>query len=250
VNGAGGANGANGAALLDVRDLRAGYGGVEAVHGISLRLEPGRVATIIGANGAGKTTTLLAISGIVRATAGTIDFCGRRISGLAPHDIVAAGLVQVPEGRLILAQMSVRENLHVGAFTRRDRADIATDVESMFQRFPVLRERADVAAGSLSGGEQQMLAIARGLMSRPKLLLLDEPSMGLAPILVAQIFAIIKSLRAEGLSILLVEQNAHQALAISDYAYVLERGAIVKEAASDVLARDPSVVAAYLGGSA
>ena len=249
MNGAGGANGANGAALLDVRDLRAGYGGVEAVHGISLRLEPGRVATIIGANGAGKTTTLLAISGIVRATAGTIDFSGRRISGLAPHDIVAAGLVQVPEGRLILAQMSVRENLHVGAFTRRDRADIATDVESMFQRFPVLRERADVAAGSLSGGEQQMLAIARGLMARPKLLLLDEPSMGLAPILVAQIFAIIKSLRAEGLSILLVEQNARQALAISDYAYVLERGNVVKHGASSDIARDEAVAAAYLGGA-
>ncbi|HME81349.1 MAG TPA: ABC transporter ATP-binding protein [Candidatus Eremiobacteraceae bacterium] len=249
MSGAGGAaSGTNGAALLDVRDLRAGYGGVEAVHGISLRLEQGRVATIIGANGAGKTTTLLAISGIVRASAGTIELSGRRISGLEPHDIVAAGLVQVPEGRLILAQMSVRENLQVGAFTRRDRAQIAADVESMFQRFPVLRERADVAAGSLSGGEQQMLAIARGLMARPKLLLLDEPSMGLAPLLVAQIFAIIKQLRAEGLSILLVEQNARQALAISDYAYVLERGNVVKQGASPDIAGDAAVAAAYLGG--
>jgi branched-chain amino acid transport system ATP-binding protein len=236
-------------ALLDVRGLRAGYGRVEVVRGIDLRLEEGRVATIIGANGAGKTTTLLAISGILRPRAGSIEFARARIDGRPPHAVVAAGIVQVPEGRLILAQMSVRENLEVGAWTRRDRAGVAADIEAMFVRFPILRARAQVAAGSLSGGEQQMLAIARGLMARPKLLLLDEPSMGLAPALVAQVFAIVRQLRAEGLSILLVEQNARQALAISDHAYVMERGAIVKEGPSRQLASDPAVIAAYLGGS-
>jgi branched-chain amino acid transport system ATP-binding protein len=234
--------------LLDVRGLRAGYGRVEVLHGIDLRLEQGRVATIIGANGAGKTTTLLALSGIVRPRAGTIEFAESRIEGHAPHAIVAAGLVHVPEGRLILAQMSVRENLEIGAWTRRDRAGIAGDIEAMFGRFPILRARAHVAAGSLSGGEQQMLAIARGLMARPKLLLLDEPSMGLAPGLVAQVFAIVRQLREEGLSILLVEQNARQALAISDHAYVMERGAIVQAGPSQTLASDPAVIAAYLGG--
>ncbi len=234
-------------ALLDVRGLRAGYGRVEVLRGIDLRLEQGRVATIIGANGAGKTTTLLAISGILKPTAGTIEFGGSEIGGRPPHEIVSRGLVHVPEGRLILAQMSVRENLAVGAWTRRDRAGVAADIDSMFARFPILRERADLTAGSLSGGEQQMLAIARGLMARPKLLLLDEPSMGLAPLLVAQIFEIIKALRKEGHSIVLVEQNARQALAVSDDAYVLERGAIVKAGPAAELARDPGVTAAYLG---
>jgi branched-chain amino acid transport system ATP-binding protein len=236
-------------ALLDVRGLRAGYGRVEVLHGIDLRLDQGRVATIIGANGAGKTTTLLALSGILRPRAGSIEFAESRIEGQAPHAIVAAGLVHVPEGRLILAQMSVRENLEIGAWTRRDRTGVAGDIEAMLERFPILRARAHVAAGSLSGGEQQMLAIARGLMARPKLLLLDEPSMGLAPALVAQVFAIVRQLREEGLSILLVEQNARQALAISDHAYVMERGAIVKEGPSQRLASDPAVIAAYLGGS-
>jgi len=235
--------------LLAVRGLRAGYGRAEVLHGIDVRLEQGQVATIIGANGAGKTTTLLAISGIVRPRAGSIEFAGVSIEGRAPHAIVAAGLVHVPEGRLILAQMSVRENLEVGAWTQRDRAAAAADIEAMFERFPILRARAHVAAGSLSGGEQQMLAIARGLMARPKLLLLDEPSMGLAPALVAQVFAIVRQLREEGLSILLVEQNARQALAISDHAYVMERGAIVREGPSRQLASDPAVIAAYLGGS-
>ena len=234
-------------ALLEVRGLRAGYGRVEVLRGIDLRLEQGRVATIIGANGAGKTTTLLAISGILKPTAGTIEFGGSEIGGRPPHEIVSRGLVHVPEGRLILAQMSVRENLAVGAWTRRDRAGVAADIDSMFARFPILRERADLTAGSLSGGEQQMLAIARGLMARPKLLLLDEPSMGLAPLLVAQIFEIIKALRKEGQSIVLVEQNARQALAVSDDAYVLERGAIVKAGPAAELARDPGVTAAYLG---
>ncbi|MBV8366969.1 MAG: ABC transporter ATP-binding protein, partial [Candidatus Eremiobacteraeota bacterium] len=187
--------------------------------------------------------------GVITPMAGTIEFGGKRIDGRAPHEIVAAGLIQVPEGRLVIAHMSVRENLELGAWSRRDRAASRDDVDKMFDRFPILRERAKVLAGSLSGGEQQMLAIARGLMARPKLLLLDEPSMGLAPTLVAQVFAIIKGLRDEGLSILLVEQNARQALAISERAYVMERGTIVKEGASHELARDPSVIAAYLGGN-
>jgi branched-chain amino acid transport system ATP-binding protein len=235
--------------LLSVRGLRAGYGRVEAVHGIDLQLADGRVATIIGANGAGKTTTLLALSGIIARSAGTIEFLGERIDGRPPHAIVAAGLVQVPEGRLIIAHMTVRENLEIGAWSRRDRNGVRDDLDAMFARFPILRERANVLAGSLSGGEQQMLAIARGLMARPKLLLLDEPSMGLAPVLIAQVYSIVKQLRAEGLAILLVEQNARQALAISDHAYVMERGTIVKEGAARDLATDPTIVAAYLGDS-
>jgi len=234
---------------LDVKDLRAGYGRVEVVHGVSLQLELGRIATIIGANGAGKTTTLLAIAGLLRPRSGSIAYCGVRIGGRSAHSIARGGVVLVPEERAIFAQMSVLENLEVGAWARSDRAAIAHDVEAMFERFPILRQRARLAAGSLSGGEQQMLAIARGLMARPKVLLLDEPSMGLAPALVAAVFEIVKRLRAEGLSILLVEQNARQALAISDDAYVLERGAIVKEGPSHALAADPVVTQAYLGGA-
>jgi len=228
--------------------LHAGYGRSEVLRGIDLRVQQGRIGAIIGANGAGKTTTLLAISGLVPVRAGSIEFAGARIDSRPPHAIVASGLIHVPEGRLILSQMSVRENLELGAWTRRGRAGVADDIDAMFARFPILRERAELAAGSLSGGEQQMLAIARGLMARPKLLLLDEPSLGLAPKLVAQIFGIIKALRDEGQSIALVEQNARQALASSDYAYVLERGSVVKEGLSSEVARDPAVIAAYLGG--
>jgi branched-chain amino acid transport system ATP-binding protein len=234
--------------LLEVEDLRVAYGRVDVVHGVSLRLVEGRVATIIGANGAGKTTTLLALSGVLRPRGGSIAFGGARIDGQPPHRLVGQGLMHVPEGRAILAHMSVRENLELGAWTRRDRAAARGDLDKMFARFPILRERSSVAAGSLSGGEQQLLAIARGLMSRPKLLLLDEPSMGLAPALVAQVFGIVAQLRADGLSILLVEQNARQALAVSDYAYVMERGRIAREGKSGELADDPAVVAAYLGG--
>jgi len=237
-----------GAAALEVSGLRAGYGRAEVVRGVSLRLEAGRIAVIIGANGAGKTTTLLAIAGILRPRGGSVAFSGVRIDGRAAHVVARAGVILVPEERAIFAQMSVRENLQIGAWPRSDRSLVARDLEAMFDRFPILRQRAGLAAGSLSGGEQQMLAIARGLMARPKVLLLDEPSMGLAPTLVAVVFEIVKRLRGEGLSILLVEQNARQALAISDYAYVLERGAIVKEGTSHVLAADPAVAAAYLGG--
>lgn len=235
--------------LLDVRELHAAQGRVEVLHGISLRLERGRVVTLIGANGAGKTTTLLSISGIIRPRTGSIEFAGTRIDTKPAHEIVRTGIVHVPEGRAILAQMTVRENLVLGAWTRTDRASVAGDLDTMFERFPILRTRADVTAGSLSGGEQQMLAIARGLMARPRLLLLDEPSMGLAPSLVAQIFSIIRRLREDGLSILLVEQNARQALGVADYGYVLERGAIAQQGPAETLARDPAVVAAYLGGS-
>jgi len=234
---------------LDVKDLHTGYGRAEVVHGVSLRLELGRIATIIGANGAGKTTTLLAIAGLLRPRRGAISSFGVRIDGRSAHSIARGGLVLVPEERAIFAQMSVRENLAIGAWARADRAAVAHDVEAMFERFPILRQRARLAAGSLSGGEQQMLAIGRGLMAKPKVLLLDEPSMGLAPTLVAAVFDIVKRLRSEGLSILLVEQNARQALAISDDAYVLERGAIVKEGPSHTLAADPAVTQAYLGGA-
>ncbi|MBV8222258.1 MAG: ABC transporter ATP-binding protein [Candidatus Eremiobacteraeota bacterium] len=236
-----------GVTLLEVRGLHAGYGRSDVLHGIDVRIEQGRIASIIGANGAGKTTTLLAISGLLPVRAGSIEFSGARIDGRTAHAIVSSGVTQVPEGRLILSQMSVRENLELGAWTRHGRAAVDDDIEAMFARFPILRERAALAAGSLSGGEQQMLAIARGLMARPKLLLLDEPSLGLAPKLVAQIFGIIESLREEGQSILLVEQNARQALAISDYAYVMERGSVVREGPAGEVARDPAVISAYLG---
>ena len=236
-------------AVLEVCGIRAGYGRVEVLHGVSLRLEPGRIATVIGANGAGKTTTLLAIAGLLRVRTGSVAFFGSRIDGRSAYSIARSGVVLVPEERAIFAQMSVRENLAIGAWSRSDRGGIASDLDAMFDRFPILRERAHVAAGSLSGGEQQMLAIARGLMAKPKVLLLDEPSMGLAPTLVAAVFEIVKRLRAEGLSIVLVEQNARQALAISDYAYVLERGVIVKEGPSPALAADPAVTAAYLGSA-
>lgn len=233
--------------LLEVSDLHVGYGCVEVVRGIAIRLHAGSVVTIVGANGAGKTTTLLALSGILRSRGG-ITFDGRSIAGSAPHAIVQRGIVHVPEGRAILAQMTVRENLALGAWRRRDGSAVEGDIEKTYARFPILRERAGVLAGSLSGGEQQMLAIARGLIARPKLLILDEPSMGLAPVLVQQVFQIVASLRAEGLPILLVEQNARQALAVSDFAYVMERGRIAKEGPAKELLGDPAVIAAYLGG--
>jgi branched-chain amino acid transport system ATP-binding protein len=233
-------------ALLTVSGLRVHYGAIEAVKGIDLALSPGRITALLGANGAGKTTTLLTLSGLLPASAGQILFDGVDLRGLAPHRIVERGLVQVPEGREILTTLSVRENLLLGAYRRRDEA-IDGDLEHTLSLFPRLHQRLDGAAGNLSGGEQQMLAIARALMSKPRLLLLDEPSMGLAPILVREIFKTLSALKERGLTIFLVEQNAWLALEVAEFAYVMENGAIGIECASETLLNDPKVNEAYLG---
>ncbi len=233
--------------LLEVDDLVVSYGRVQAVRGISLTVPEGAIVSLVGANGAGKTTTLLAISAVVRARAGRIRLSGEDITHRAPHEVVARGVVQAPEGRQVLAHMSVEENLEMGAYQRRDTAAVRADLAAQYERFPVLRERRSLPAGSLSGGEQQMLAIARALMARPRLLLLDEPSMGLAPMLVNEIFRILAEIHAEGKTILLVEQNARKALAMSDYAYVMETGRITLEGAGAELADNEAVTAAYLG---
>lgn len=232
--------------MLEVTGLSICYGPTEAVHSVSFAVKEGTTATLIGPNGAGKTTILNALSGVVPARSGRIFFDGRDITGLSAHRRVKAGLVQVPEGRLVLAGMSVRENLEMGGYTR-PRHEIAADIKRMEDRFPILGERRNAPAGTLSGGEQQMLAIARGLMAGPKLLLLDEPSLGLAPMLVKTIFRIVGELRNDGLTILLVEQNARQALAISSYAYVIESGNLVMDGVSEKLIDDPLVIRTYLG---
>ena len=232
-------------AMLSVSGLQVHYGVIEAVKGIDFTLPQGRITTLLGANGAGKSTTLLALSGLLRPSAGSILFGGAELIRLAPHQIVELGLIQVPEGREILTTLSVRENLLLGAYRRRD--EIETDFKNVLEWFPRLRERLNSAAGNLSGGEQQMLAIARALMSRPRLLLLDEPSMGLAPLLVREIFKILKQLNEQGLTILLVEQNVRQALQLADFAYVMENGAIVLFGPSAELLDNPKVIAAYLG---
>jgi branched-chain amino acid transport system ATP-binding protein len=233
--------------MLELEDLRAGYGNIEALHGISLSVGEGEIVTLIGANGAGKTTTLMTISGCVRARTGAIRFRGRDISGLPPHEIVALGLVQSPEGRKIFPRLTVAENLEMGAFTRRDADGIAADQNRVFELFPILGERRRQPGGTLSGGEQQMLAIARALMARPKLLLLDEPSLGLAPLVVSRIFEVIRELNREGATILLVEQNAQMALKAAHRGYVLETGTIAMADAADKLLADPRVRSAYLG---
>jgi branched-chain amino acid transport system ATP-binding protein len=233
--------------MLELEDLRAGYGNIEALHGISLSVGEGEIVTLIGANGAGKTTTLMTISGCVRARTGAIRFRGRDISGLPPHEIVALGLVQSPEGRKIFPRLSVAENLEMGAFTRRDPDGIAADQNRVFELFPILGERRRQPGGTLSGGEQQMLAIARALMARPRLLLLDEPSLGLAPLVVSRIFEVIRELNREGATILLVEQNAQMALKAAHRGYVLETGTIAMADAADKLLADPRVRSAYLG---
>jgi len=233
--------------MLELEDLRAGYGNIEALHGISLSVGEGEIVTLIGANGAGKTTTLMTISGCVRARTGAIRFRGRDISGLPPHEIVALGLIQSPEGRKIFPRLSVAENLEMGAFTRRDPDGIAADQKRVFDLFPILGERRRQPGGTLSGGEQQMLAIARALMARPRLLLLDEPSLGLAPLVVSRIFAVIRELNREGATILLVEQNAQMALKAAHRGYVLETGTIAMADAADKLLADPRVRSAYLG---
>ncbi|MBI2767912.1 MAG: ABC transporter ATP-binding protein [Chloroflexi bacterium] len=233
-------------ALLDLSGLVAGYGGITAIKGISLEVDPGEVVTLIGSNGAGKSTTLRAISGLIRPRAGRITFAGKAISGMKPHDIVSLGISQVPEGRGIFSRLTVAENLALGAFQRHD-GEVHADLDRTFRLFPRLKERENQLGGTLSGGEQQMLAIGRALMARPKLLLLDEPSMGLSPVLVETIFATIAEIRREGATILLVEQNAAMALEIADRAYVIESGVITLQGTGAALAQDDSVRRAYLG---
>jgi len=232
--------------MLAIHGLRSGYGKIEVLHDVAVSIERGQIVTLIGANGAGKTTLLKTISGLIRATAGTIEFEGRSIVRSPPHKIVGLGLSQVPEGRAILKRMTVMDNLRMGAFTRSD-PEIAGDIDAVFERFPGLAERRGQLAGSLSGGEQQMLAIGRALVARPSLLLLDEPSLGLAPKLVTRIFLTLRELRSEGKTILLVEQNARQALQVADNAYVLERGRIVLSGSGESLLNTPEVQETYLG---
>ena len=234
-------------AILEVTDLDVHYGGIHALKGVSLAVESGKVCALIGANGAGKTTTLRAISGLVKPTRGKILFEGQPIGGRVAHEIVALGLAHVPEGRGIFANLTVDENLQMGAFLRADTAAIAKDRARALDYFPRLRERLGQMAGTLSGGEQQMLAIARALLARPKLLLLDEPSLGLAPQVTALIFKIIKAIVAEGTTILLVEQNAHMALAIAHTGHVLEVGTLVTSGPAAELAKDDKIRKAYLG---
>jgi|SRR6266542_4663836 len=236
-------------ALLEVENLVVAYGAVAAVRGVSFRVDEGATVSLIGANGAGKTTTLLALSGLVRAASGSAQFAGRELLGARPPEIVERGVVQVPEGRAILPQMTVYENLEMGGYRRRDREQLRRDIAAMMERFAILGQRRRQLAGSLSGGEQQLLAIARGLLAKPRLLLLDEPSMGLAPHLVRQVFEVIAEIKAQGTAQLLVEQNARKALAVSDYVCVLELGQIVLEGTPSALANDARMVGAYLGGS-
>jgi len=233
-------------ALLEVHDLHTGYGAIKALTGISFNVEQGQVVSLIGANGAGKSTTLNSISGLLKPRQGRIVFDGVNITGWRADRVTGLGLVQVPEGRQIIATMSVLENLLLGAHRRRD-SDVQPDLDDIFRRFPRLDERRDQKAGSLSGGEQQMLAVGRALMMRPRLLMLDEPSMGLAPLLVNQVFKIIADIKAQGIPILLVEQNARKALLVSDYAYVLDRGQIAHEGESAALRQDRAIIEAYLG---
>jgi branched-chain amino acid transport system ATP-binding protein len=233
--------------LLEVKDLRVFYGAIEALRGVSLRVEQGEVVTLIGANGAGKSTTLRTISGLLEPKSGTIRFNGEEIQGLQPHKIVKAGLVQVPEGREIFANLTVDENLQLGAFLRKDKAAIRADRERALELFPRVRERLSQQAGTLSGGEQQMLAIARALVARPTLLMLDEPSLGLAPQLVRIIFQVIREINQAGTTILLVEQNANMALQVAHRAYVIEVGKIRMEGPAKELAASDEVRKAYLG---
>ncbi len=234
--------------MLNVKDLHVHYGAIHALQGLNFHLEKGEIVALIGANGAGKSTSLNTISGLLRPTQGSVSFQDDSLNEVAPQQIVRKGIIQVPEGRKIFGRMTVWENLEMGAFIGNDRAVIEKDIESAFSRFPRLKERRNQLAGTLSGGEQQMLAIARGLMAHPNLLLLDEPSMGLSPLLVEQIFDIIQDINEQGTSILLVEQNAQMALAIADRAYVLETGKIVMQGSGDELLEDEKVIAAYLGG--
>ena len=239
--------------MLEITNLHAAYGKVQVLHGISLSVPKGKVVTLIGSNGAGKTTTMRAISGMLKPKEGTVSLGGQDITGLDSHKIARAGLAHSPEGRRVFATMSVKDNLLLGAFPRftgsRNRGDIETDLQKAMELFPRLRERRDQLAGTLSGGEQQMLAMARAVMLNPEVILLDEPSMGLAPILVDEVFRIIQRLKQEGMTMLLVEQFAAAALAVADYGYVLENGRISVHGPAASLQNDPAVKAAYLGGN-
>ncbi|WP_374594709.1 ABC transporter ATP-binding protein [Aquabacterium sp.] len=233
--------------MLDVRDLRVAYGGIQAVQGVSLRLYPGELVCLIGANGAGKSTTLKAITGLLKPQAGEVHFDGQRVDTGAAWQRVTQGLVMVPEGRGIFARMTIEENLRMGAYLRDDAEAIEADIEAVYARFPRLKERHRQLAGTLSGGEQQMLAMGRALLARPRLLLLDEPSMGLSPIMVDKIFEVVADIAAQGVTVLLVEQNAHRALQMAQRGYVMDTGRITLEGPAQQLLDDPKVREAYLG---
>ncbi len=233
--------------MLDIKDLATAYGKIEALKGVSLLAKAGEVTCLLGPNGAGKTTLMMTLSGILRPQRGSVKFEGEELMGLSPAEIVSRGLALVPENRLVFPALTVQENLMAGAFRRRDRAAIRDDVDRMLTRFPQLRDRVGQLAGTLSGGEQQMLAVARALMSRPRLLLMDEPSVGLAPLVVAEIFSIIRQLHAEGVSIFLVEQNAHMALQVAQHFYLMEQGRVSFSGTPGELAEDDVIQRAYLG---
>lgn len=232
--------------MLKVTGIETYYGKIQALKGISLDVEQGKIVTILGANGAGKTTTMKTIAGLLKPKNGTIEFQGENVTGLRPDQLVKKGIALVPEGRAILSSMTVMENLEMGAYHRSDK-EIGKDIEEVMNHFPILKERKNQLGGTLSGGQQQMLAIARAILSRPKLLLLDEPSMGLAPLIVADIFKIIREIKDAGTTVLLVEQNAKQALKIADYGYVLETGKVIISGKAKDLLEDPRIVEAYLG---
>jgi len=234
--------------LLELQDLHVHYGAIHALKGVSIRVEKGQIVTLVGANGAGKSTTLRALSGLLRPSRGTIRFDGKELAGVPAHQIVRLGMSHVPEGRIVFATLSVQDNLDLGAYLRRDRAAIREDRDRIFCLFPRLEERKRQASGTLSGGEQQMLAIGRALMARPTLLLLDEPSLGLAPILVREIFTVVREIRERGTTIVLVEQNARQALAVADVGYVLETGSVRLTDKAASLLDNPYVQECYLGG--
>ena len=235
--------------MLEIENLEVAYGSIQALHGVSLRVSQGSIVTLIGANGAGKSTTLRAISGLIKARGGKVRYDGEDITNLPAHAIVARGLCHVPEGRMVFANLTVEENLRMGAYLRKDKPGVAADMEFGYEMFPRLRERRHQVAGTMSGGEQQMLAIARAIMSKPRCLMLDEPSLGIAPILVRSIFEQIVAINKErGITILLVEQNANLALAVSHHGYVLETGKVLFDDTSAALRTNPQVRAAYLGG--
>ena len=238
------------ASMLKVKDLKVNYGGIEALKGISFDVEQGQIVTLIGANGAGKSTTLRAITGLVKTASGAINFLGRDIIPFNAQQVVAEGIALVPEGRRVFSNLTVMENLKIGAYLRKDKEEIESGIEDIFQRFPRLKEREWQLAGTLSGGEQQMLAVGRAMMARPKLLMMDEPSLGLAPLVVRDIFAIIRELKSEGITILLIEQNANAALRCADQAYVLETGRITMSGTGEALLADQRVRDAYLGSTA